>query len=594
MPPEPDPPAADPGEIRYELRLVRTADATGFFAAIPAEALSVPEALAYLQAHPLDEFMHRHLLQTLSALSEKERLRLLSGADAGEPVASALLHELAALSTEGPSSRPANPAAPASVDIDFRAASPLIDLRSFALSDQGLHRRWSQLLRSNIERLAPLPETDDIELPLPFSEEQIRSALGSKVRIDAVQRTCGLASPGADDTPSPEETARLALDRLSSAGMLEGVEMRHETSLSPVGLLRQWRMETSIRCGRLHYRLCGSQRSYGRGFSFDTARVRCLMEIVERASAFASVDGDRVCDRRVETPIFRGPLQQLDSGRVPAPLDPNRLRLEVPYTGEPLYWIEGERIGRSGPEPVLVPFQCVFLFANLDEPALFSGLPSTGLASGTSPAGARLSALMEVIERDAEAVGFFDFGRCFRLAADDPFIAGLLADYRARGIDVFFQDITGFTGIPSYKAFVCTADGTVAKGTGANLDGRFALLSALTEVPYPYPGGPPSAAGPAGLPVRQFETLPNFTAGRPDLDLFLTETVLLENGYPPVYVDITRADLRLPVVRALVPGLEIMADFDRFSRLCPRHFAQVRRLTGQRNPRVSIDSHTSS
>jgi len=31
-------------------------------------------------------------------------------------------------------------------------------------------------------------------------------------------------------------------------------------------------------------------------------------------------------------------------------------------------------------------------------------------------------------------------------------------------------------------------------------------------------------------------------------------------------VDISRKDLDMPVVRALVPGLELTADFDRFSR----------------------------
>jgi ribosomal protein S12 methylthiotransferase accessory factor len=35
-------------------------------------------------------------------------------------------------------------------------------------------------------------------------------------------------------------------------------------------------------------------------------------------------------------------------------------------------------------------------------------------------------------------------------------------------------------------------------------------------------------------------------------------------------VDLTRRDLSIPVVRALVPGLELMADYDRFARVSPR------------------------
>jgi len=40
----------------------------------------------------------------------------------------------------------------------------------------------------------------------------------------------------------------------------------------------------------------------------------------------------------------------------------------------------------------------------------------------------------------------------------------------------------------------------------------------------------------------------------------------------PIYIDLTREDVGLPVVKALVPGLELIADFDGFSRVSPRLF----------------------
>ena len=43
-------------------------------------------------------------------------------------------------------------------------------------------------------------------------------------------------------------------------------------------------------------------------------------------------------------------------------------------------------------------------------------------------------------------------------------------------------------------------------------------------------------------------------------------------GHVPVYVDLTRDDLEIPVVRAVVPGLELTADFDVFSRPSVRLF----------------------
>ena len=94
----------------------------------------------------------------------------------------------------------------------------------------------------------------------------------------------------------------------------------------------------------------------------------------------------------------------------------------------------------------------------------------------------------------------------------------------------------------------------------------------LTETPYTYPVGPPSAPALPDLPWFEFESLPDFSTGAPNRDLLLVEKTLMENGYAPIYVDITRRDLDIPVVKALVPGLEIMADFDRYCRISSRLF----------------------
>jgi ribosomal protein S12 methylthiotransferase accessory factor YcaO len=190
---------------------------------------------------------------------------------------------------------------------------------------------------------------------------------------------------------------------------------------------------------------------------------------------------------------------------------------------------------------------------------------------------AKLSALLEVIERHCEATTLYEPCRCFRLETEDPLVGSLLSDYGANGVRIQFQDLTPAMGAPCYKCFVVDARGGIVKGTGAHLDAGKALVSAMTEVPYTYPGSPPSGVGPDGLPTVRFEDLPSYTTGGPSRDLEVLETLLMANGHRPLYVDLTRKNLGIPVVKAIIPGMELMADFDRFSRVSPGLFANYLR-----------------
>ncbi|WP_144682113.1 hypothetical protein [Desulfobotulus alkaliphilus] len=59
------------------------------------------------------------------------------------------------------------------------------------------------------------------------------------------------------------------------------------------------------------------------------------------------------------------------------------------------------------------------------------------------------------------------------------------------------------------------------------------------------------------------------------------ENCLLANGFTPVHGELTRRDLRIPVVRSLVPGLEFLGDFDRFSTVNRRLFTRYQKLTNR-------------
>lgn len=555
--------------LDYRLRLQQTEASTGYFTAVPDPGMPFARELDYLVAHPNDSFMHAHLLERLGRMDIAAVRNLLDARDGALPAVEALFLEAASLHAH---------LAGLGKDVDRRemsrlaTATPLIFLKSQLLPDQACHRSWSKLFHANLFRHRPLPPLRKTGLAVPVANVGGSTAAPATAHLKAVAARLRREAAG-DDPPRrpPQDTIDNVLPRVEALDLLDGPEMRHESSLSPIALLRQWRFANRIQSGMLAYTFAGTQTAYGRGLSLADARAACLMEVVERASAFAGIDDSGVAGTLRPHPLLYGTHADLTRAGYPL-LDPNHLRLEVPYRDEPLYWIEGEQLTACGFRAMWVPAQCVFLFCNLDERSLFSGLGSSGLASGNTVAEARLSALYELIERDSQAVNPFHPSRCFRVYSEDDAIQALLEDFRARGIQVQFQDISPDYGIPCCTAFVTHRDGTLAMGAGASLDGKRAVLSALTEVPYPYPMGPPSAPAQADLPWLAFETLPDFSTGRPGSDLALVEQTLLANGYAPIYVEMTREDLGIPVVRALIPGFELMNDFDEYSRISTRLF----------------------
>jgi ribosomal protein S12 methylthiotransferase accessory factor len=556
--------------LRYRLTLEKTAAGTGFFAPVPQNPPTFTDGLRYLQWNPNDVFMHNYLLGCIATMDQDAVGGYLRSDVGGDPIVRALLLEAALIYDHLSGLRKLFKRREIKA---LAEASPLVDLRSECLPDQALHRQWAELFLANLTRHRPLSPPEKTGLAFPVdnvdgSEPPLPKGAHLQAVIDATMRDS--QSPGRPRPPL-QQTIDRALAALEALDVFEYGEMRHQSSLSPIALLRKWRFSHEVRSGGLVYTLSGVQTSYGRGLSLEAARASCLMEVVERCSSFAGVTESGITGTLRPHPLIHGSRSRLAAEGYPM-LDPNHLRLEVPYRDESLYWLEGERLTSKGLMPVWVPVQCVYLFCNLDERALFSGLGSTGLASGNTVAEARLSALYELIERDSEAVNPFHPSRCFRVYAEDERIGALLEDYRARGIHLQFQDISPAFGIPCCSCFVTHRDGTVARGSGTNLNGRQAVLSAFTETPYPYPVGPPSAPALPDLPWLQFEALPDFSTGSPDRDLVLVEHTLMANDFFPIYVDMTRKDLEIPVTRAIVPGFEMMADFDRTSRINLRLF----------------------
>jgi ribosomal protein S12 methylthiotransferase accessory factor YcaO len=560
----------------YELRLLATESATGYFGCVPATDLGYDRFLAYARRHPNDEFMRRHLLRIVQGWDEVHFKQSVVGMGADDSFLQALLWEA---SQVRPDPKQYQRTFSLKKLKSLAAHTPLVDLKAHLLRDCGRHRKWIGLFRENIFDHRPLPDPADVPWPAPLSARRIRNLLEPRATLKQIFEQM---PPAADKAPSagigPEQVHALALERLRQAGVVVGGEMRHTASLSPVALLRRWQMKTSVRHGRHDFALSGELTAYGRGLDVEAARAACIMEVVERCSSFAGVDAKGVEGYAHLRQVVHGRLSDLRQDGAAA-LDPNALALEAPYRDEPLYWLEAREQTQTGLRPIFIPAQCVFLFCNLDEIKLFSALGSTGLGAGAAMAGAKLSALTEIIERDSAGTTPFDRSLCFEIETEDPRLSALLDRYRHNGVHIQFQDLTPSMGLPCCSCFVAAADGKIAKGTGAHLDARKALIAALTETPYPYPGGPPSQPAMEGLVRVPVEALPSYSSGRPEQDLHTLETLLRANGFRVIYADLTRQDVGLPVVRAIVPGMEILADFDRHSRVHPRLYANYLKMT---------------
>ena len=557
--------------MRYELAHQGTQLGTGQFACLPQEPLDFEDALQCVWGHPNDDFMHKYLLHLAGQFGPNLTRQLIQRArEEGDRHLMTLMYEscilnerLSDLTSEF-----------SGVDRkELARYTPLIYVNWSLARDRSRKDPWLRLFSENIQNHIPLSDPNELDYPFPLKGQAIDAWTSEVVSIGALVEQRG----GVESTQdlqrrvSPVETSARAMERLEHIGLQIGPETENAASFSPHAIQMQWVLQVKASAGRNHWELAGLQTSYGKGLTSEDARASCRMEVVERVSSFASFDSKRALHYKKDHLLVRASYEALKENSAQV-LDPNEWLLEVAYENQPLHWIGAERIDERGPHSVFVPAQLVFLFCNLDEVSLTGGLPSTGLASGNTLEEAKLHALLEVIERDSERIMPFVPERCFLLESDIPGVKEVQRRSREAGVEVVFLDITSELGVPCYKAFVQGPEGQILKGCGAHLDGKRAALSALTEVPFHSSWFCPSPP-PNDLKVTQDRNLPDYSSGQAGQDLQLLENLLMVNGYRPIYVDLTRKDVDIPVVKALVPGLELFAEFDQFSNLGFRQFA---------------------
>ena len=175
--PQPDLPVLD-----YVYTHEQTQATTGYFSCVPPADLSFEQALARLEAAPMDDFLHLHLLQLLAGKPQSELRALAADSyDAGRdtftrPVLAALLVECTLLVSDLLQGDGVHTVFPADAAVRLTAYSPSIYLRAASLPDHATATAWSALFRANICDHHSLPRPDETGIAPLFSADAISAA----------------------------------------------------------------------------------------------------------------------------------------------------------------------------------------------------------------------------------------------------------------------------------------------------------------------------------------------------------------------------------------------------------------------------------
>jgi putative methanogenesis marker protein 1 len=366
-----------------------------------------------------------------------------------------------------------------------------------------------------------------------------------------------------DDTHravSPEETLRAAEAKLPAAGITRVADI---TDLDRIGIP----VFSSIRPMADR----GAISVYnGKGATPTEARVSAMMEGLERYSA-------EVRDRQLDIASF----SLLDGA-----LDPRDLILPVDADPDALIpWISGWDMMNQ--EEILVPANAVFHPLPSEYRRLFR-TNTTGLASGNVIEEAIFHGLAEIIERDAWALveAARHTGPLIQDVKDD-LARGLMDKFAAAGVDVYLRDITSDIGVATCAAAaddILLRDPTLlTTGMGTHTSAKVAVLRALTEVAQSRLTQIHGAREDttladfrkrigyertkklnshwfSGSEKRSFADVPSFESDDFLLDIRHMLAKLQEAGLDrAVVVNLTRPEIGIPVVRVIVPGLEMSA-----------------------------------
>lgn len=321
--------------------------------------------------------------------------------------------------------------------------------------------------------------------------------------------------------------------------------------------------------------------SFGKGSTAEQAEASALMEAIERYSGIFQGDEIRSTRRFADFPdgdaILPNDVQffsdaqfqarhsppEDDPHPVPEPFDP-----EAKAEWSPAWSLRDRRF-KYLPTGLLYFFYRDF------------HTDSNGCAAGNTVEEAIVQGFLELVERDAYAIWWYNQVRRAEVDLnefDDSYISDLKAQFADAGRKLWVLDITTDLGIPTYVAIMhWMKDGqeNIEFGSGAHFDRRIALLRALTELNQflsiglmgGASGDKPSLDGVTPLRLESYPFL--IPSDKPILppargiklanntrdQVEACVEVARSAGMDFLVLDQTRPDVEVPVVRVIVPGL---------------------------------------
>jgi bacteriocin biosynthesis cyclodehydratase domain-containing protein len=341
-----------------------------------------------------------------------------------------------------------------------------------------------------------------------------------------------------------------------------------------------------------------SGRSAGKGKTDQQAKVSALCEAIERYSGVFQGNESRhkgsyqqLIDRAIHPNACMNFSQAQYSDRhnwnancsgwfqkIPEPFDEEK---EIEWT--PVWSLTHQEF------KYLPTAYCYYGYPNFLMPDCWAD--SNGCAAGNTIEEAILQGFMELVERDCVALWWYNCLKKPQLDLDsfnDPYFQALKKYYQTIHRELWVLDITNDLNIPTFVAIsrrIDRAPEDIILGFGTHFDPQIAINRALTEMNQILPnvlfanadGSTKYPASSDTLAIKWWQTvtvesqsylLPdksitpklcnNYPQNRSeDLleDIILCQQLVEKNGMEMLVLEQTRADIKLRVVKVIIPGM---------------------------------------